>query len=143
MLGALSGSGYVGFFRSSDSGAHCRRHCAHSNVGDTNIDGSAGGFAQSSYDQVLTVLPDNPDHLYFGGVGPYRQRMPDCPGNSWPAQSVQPRRPVTRTNTPQRSILSTATLSMSATTVGFIVLTWPKTNGPHSFRIQCRTDPGY
>ena len=72
MLGALSGSDYVGFFRSSDSGAHWTAGTVPTvTLGDTNIDGSAGGFAQSSYDQVLTVLPDNPDHLYFGGVGPY------------------------------------------------------------------------
>jgi len=71
MLGNLEGSGYVGFFRSSDGGSHWTAGTVPAvTLGTTNIDGT-GGFSQSSYDQALAVLPDHPASLYFGGVAPY------------------------------------------------------------------------
>ena len=76
MVGALSGSNYLGFFRSSDSGASWTAATVPTvtfvTSETTKVDGTdPDNFSQSSYDQALTVLPDNPDHLYFGGVGPY------------------------------------------------------------------------
>jgi hypothetical protein len=76
MLGALSGTDYVGLFRSSDSGAHWTAATVPSvTLGtgseEVSIDGSGAGYSNSSYAQALAVMPDNAAKLYFGGVGPY------------------------------------------------------------------------
>jgi hypothetical protein len=71
MLGNRAGTGYVGFFRSVDGGAHWTAGAVPTTTLDTTVIDGMDGFAQSAYDQVLTVLPDNPDKIYFGGVGPY------------------------------------------------------------------------
>ena len=73
MLGAPSGTNYVGFFKSSDSGAHWTAATVPSETLalTRSLDGSGAGYSQSNYDQALAVIPDNAAKLYFGGVGPY------------------------------------------------------------------------
>jgi photosystem II stability/assembly factor-like uncharacterized protein len=86
MLGAPNGGPYLGFFKSSDDGAHWTAATVP-NVSlappAVTIDGTSTilkQFSQSSYDQALAVMPDNPAAVYFGGVGPY---ISTDSGSSW------------------------------------------------------------
>ena len=73
------GGNYLGFFRSSDSGANwtaatvpSTRVATCGSDDFTSIDGtSADNYSKSDYDQALAVIPDNAATLYFGGVAPY------------------------------------------------------------------------
>ncbi len=75
MLGAPDGAEYVGFFKSTDSGANWTAETVSTvNLGGIGIDGtSAANSSQSFYDQALLVLPSDAtgNSVYFGGLGPY------------------------------------------------------------------------
>ena len=80
MLGAPSGKGYTGFFRSENSGLTWSRQTVPSvNIAPAGqsplfLDGTdtTRNYSQSGYDQALLVASSkSADQLYFGGIGAY------------------------------------------------------------------------
>jgi len=86
MLGAFDGYPYVGFFVSTDSGGTWAAGTVPaasfgSGSSAVTIDGtSKKNDSQSFYDQALMVSPDDPQSVYFGGIGLYRSTDS---GTSW------------------------------------------------------------
>ena len=104
MLGAPGGSNYVAFAKSTNSGntwsipfdSFGNPIVAQKTFGSCSFDANdcpipsntcvaidgicPNNFSQSSYDQFLIVDPANPNHVSFGGVGPYDSSNS---GGSW------------------------------------------------------------
>jgi hypothetical protein len=82
MIGAPDQAEYVGFFKSTDSGAHWTAETVPTvTLGPTTIDGTSSlNFSQSFYDQTLLVSPTDATKVFFGGVGIYESTNS---GSTW------------------------------------------------------------
>ena len=83
-LGAADGSGYLGFFKSTDGGnTWTAMQMPSATLGSVTIDGTgASDFSQSAFDQTLAIDPSDPTEstVVFGGVGIYRSTNS---GSTW------------------------------------------------------------
>ncbi len=75
LVGDRDSRGFIGLFRSSDSGSDgswIRENVPSAGVGPYSIDGE-GSYSQEDYDQALAVDPSDKGaaHIAFGGVGLY------------------------------------------------------------------------
>ncbi len=83
-LGAADGTGYLGFFKSTDGGnTWTAMQMPSATLGSVTIDGTgASDFSQSAFDQTLAIDPSDPTEstVVFGGVGVYRSTNS---GSTW------------------------------------------------------------
>jgi hypothetical protein len=83
-LGAADGTGYLGFFKSTDGGnTWTAMQMPSATLGSVTIDGTgASDFSQSAFDQALAIDPSDSTEstVVFGGVGIYRSTNS---GSSW------------------------------------------------------------
>lgn len=67
LISADSGGGFLGVYRSNDSGITFELQADSPNILSVNDDGS-GATGQGWYDLAIAVDPENIDHVFFGGV---------------------------------------------------------------------------
>ncbi len=83
-LGAANGSGYLGFFKSTDGGnTWTAMQMPSAALGSVTIDGTGtSNFSQSAFDQALAIDPSDSTEstVVFGGVGIYRSTNS---GSTW------------------------------------------------------------